>query len=156
MNIKDYASDVGKTVDEIIALCDNLGIKYEDEETILNDEDIIVLDNNLTPDDEEASNDTEEETFDEEVEDKAEELAQNTKYDLDNNQKFEKVKKKVVGKENKTNFLKERKKIYLSTAGVPVFSQPRVEWTAYRGIRTAWGLVVSTQSLVFDPHFLVH
>ena len=82
MNIKDYASDVGKTVDEIIALCDNLGIKYEDEETILNDEDIIVLDNNLTPDDEETSNDTEEETFDEEVEDKAEELAQNTKYDL--------------------------------------------------------------------------
>ena len=112
MNIKDYASDVGKTVDEIIALCDNLGIKYEDEETILNDEDIIVLDNNLTPDDEETSNDTEEETFDEEVEDKAEELAQNTKYDLDNNQKFEKVKKKVVSKENKTNFLKERKKIY--------------------------------------------
>ena len=112
MNIKDYASDVGKTVDEIIALCDNLGIKYEDEETILNDEDIIVLDNNLTPDDEETSNDTEEETFDEEVEDKAEELAQNTKYDLDNNQKFEKVKKKVVSKENKANFLKERKKIY--------------------------------------------
>ena len=112
MNIKDYASDVGKTVDEIIALCDNLGIKYEDEETILNDEDIIVLDNNLTPDDEEVSNESEEETFDEEVEDKAEELAQNTKYDLDNNQKFEKVKKKVVSKENKTNFLKERKKIY--------------------------------------------
>ncbi len=112
MNIKDYASDVGKTVDEIIALCDNLGIKYEDEETVLNDEDIIVLDNNLTPDDEEVSNDSEEETFDEEVEDKAEELAQNTKYDLDNNQKFEKVKKKVVSKENKTNFLKERKKIY--------------------------------------------
>ena len=112
MNIKDYASDVGKTVDEIIALCDNLGIKYEDEETVLNDEDIIVLDNNLTPDDEEVSNESEEETFDEEVEDKAEELAQNTKYDLDNNQKFEKVKKKVVSKENKTNFLKERKKIY--------------------------------------------
>ena len=112
MNIKDYASDVGKTVDEIIALCDNLGIKYEDEETILNDEDIIVLDNNLTPDDEEVSNESEEETFEEEVEDKAEELAQNTKYDLDNNQKFEKVKKKVVSKENKTNFLKERKKIY--------------------------------------------
>ena len=46
MTLEEYASDVGKTVDEIIALCDNLGIKYEDEETILNDEDIIVLDNN--------------------------------------------------------------------------------------------------------------
>ena len=118
MNLNDYANDIGKSVEEVMSLCDSLGIKYEDENSFLADDDIIILDNNLPPDesDEETIEDysDEEELIeeDEDEDDIAEELAKNTKIDLDNSQKFEKVKKKQVNKENKTNFLKERKKIY--------------------------------------------
>ena len=107
MTVKDYALDVDKTVEEIIELCNSLGIKVEDENTILDDENIILLDNNIDSDSEDV-----ELTEEEEVEDTAEELAQDTKYDLDNNNNFEKVKKKTTTKENKKEFLKERKKIY--------------------------------------------
>ena len=107
MTVKDYALDVDKTVEEIIELCNSLGIKVEDENTILDDENIILLDNNIDSDSEDV-----ELTEEEEVEDTAEELAQETKFDLDNNKTFEKVKKKTTNKENKKEFLKERKKIY--------------------------------------------
>ena len=47
MTIEDYALDVGKTTDEIKALCDKIGIKYEDENSTLSETDIILLDNEL-------------------------------------------------------------------------------------------------------------
>ena len=116
MTIEDYALDVGKTIDEIKALCDKIGINYEDEKTPLDETDIILLDNELQDAEDYVTGDVEdlEEKFlDEEVSDKAEMLAMNTKFDLDNETKFEKVKSKQVKKtENKKDFLKERKKIY--------------------------------------------
>ena len=96
MTIEDYALDVGKTIDEIKALCDKIGINYEDEKTPLDETDIILLDNELQ-DDEEVAEDNEEldeKILDEEVSDKAEILAMNTKFDLENETKFEKVKTK--------------------------------------------------------------
>ena len=115
MTIEDYALDVGKTIDEIKALCDKIGINYEDEKTPLDETDIILLDNELQADEEVAEDNEEldEKILDEEVSDKAEILAMNTKFDLENETKFEKVKTKQVKKtENKKDFLKERKKIY--------------------------------------------
>ena len=116
MTIKDYANDVGRTVEEIKSLCDSLDIKYEDENTPLDDMDIVVLDNNLPEDEEDTTSNDVVEDYDyineEEVEDKAEELAQNTKFDLKKNKKIEKVKKKQTNKENKKEFLSERKQIY--------------------------------------------
>ena len=47
MNIEDYANDVGKTVEEIISLCEKIGINYQDEKTTLDEESIILLDNEL-------------------------------------------------------------------------------------------------------------
>ena len=111
MNIRDYAQDVNKEVNEILSLCETLGIEYEDEETLLTEDQIIELDNNLY-NEEDPNEEMSEQDLEEEVEDKAEELAQNTKIDLDNNQKTERVKKKVVSKEKKENFVKERKKLY--------------------------------------------
>jgi len=114
MNIKDYANDVGKSIEEIFSLCDSLDIKYEDENTPLDEMDIIVLDNNINLDDKDSTDTNEdiEDYSDEEVEDKAEELAKNTKFNLDNTNKVEKLKKKTTNKENKTEFFKERKQIY--------------------------------------------
>ena len=118
MTLEDYALDVNKSIDEIKALCDKIGINYEDENSLLDETDIILLDNEqqdeedyVTPGDEYA---LEEQRLEEEVEDIAEELALDTKFDLDNSSSFEKVKPKVAKKteNNKKDFLKERKKMY--------------------------------------------
>ena len=111
MNLEDYANDVNKTIEEIKELCDKLEIKYDNEETLLSQNDITVLDNYL---ENEISTDTEEDLLDYEALDKAEELAMDTKFDLDDQKKFEKVKSKAAKKTegNKKDFLKERKKLY--------------------------------------------
>ena len=92
MTLEDYALDVNKTIDEIKALCDKIGINYEDENSLLDETDIILLDNEqqdeedyVTPGDEDA---LEEQRLEEEVEDIAEELALDTKFDLDNSSSF--------------------------------------------------------------------
>ncbi len=118
MTIEDYALDVGKTVDEIIALCEKIGIACQDETTTLDEESIILLDNELQDQEDYVTGnieDLEERRLDEEVTDKAEELAMNTKFDLDNETSFTKVKSKnnkKVENTTKKEFLKERKKIY--------------------------------------------
>ena len=81
MTIEDYALDVEKTIDEIKALCDKIGINYEDEKTPLDETDIILLDNELQDAEDYVTGDTEdleEKILDEEVSDKAEMLAMNT------------------------------------------------------------------------------
>ena len=118
MTIEDYALDVNKTTEEIKALCDKIGIKYEDENSLLNETDIILLDNEQQETEDyiaTGDEDTlEEQRLEEAVEDIAEELALDTKFDLDNSSSFEKVKPKTTKKtdNNKKDFLKERKKIY--------------------------------------------
>ena len=47
MNVKEYAEDVNMTPDEIIKLCEKLGIDCQDENTELGEEDIILLDNEV-------------------------------------------------------------------------------------------------------------
>ena len=37
MTIKDYAEDVGKSIEEVIELCKKAGIAYEDENTTLDE-----------------------------------------------------------------------------------------------------------------------
>ena len=118
MTLEDYANDVGKTVDEIKALCDKIGINYEDENTLLDDISITLLDNEMQDEEDYIEGDIEdleEKRIEEEVTDKAEELAQDTKIDLDNEQSFTKVKQNKQAKKTETvkkDFLKERKKMY--------------------------------------------
>ena len=116
MTLEDYANDVGKTVEEIKALCDKVGIDYQDESSLLDDISITLLDNELQEAEDFVEGDVEdleEQRLEEEVEDKAEELAYNTKIDLETTS-FTKVKPKNSTKQenNKKDFLKERKKIY--------------------------------------------
>ena len=119
MTLEDYALDVGKSVEEIKAICDRVGINYEDENTLLDDISITLLDNQLAEEPEEEANldsvDYEEQRLEEEVEDKAEELAYTTNIDMENEQTFTKVKQNKQAKKtesNKKEFFRERKKIY--------------------------------------------
>ena len=121
MNLEDYALDVGKSIEEIMKLCDQLDIPYQDATTTLTDEEIILLDNQIQDSEDYVEGDIsmdEDYEDEEEVIDKAEELAKHTKFDLENTQSFEKVKPKKSNKventnnTNKKDFLKERKKMY--------------------------------------------
>ena len=117
MTIEDYALDVGKSIEEIKELCDKIGINYKDETTTLDETSIILLDNEMQDQEDYIEGDIEdleEMRLDEEVTDKAEELAMNTKIDLDDTTSFTKVKPKAAKKNenNKKDFLKERKKLY--------------------------------------------
>ena len=118
MTLEDYAVDTGKTVEEIMALCDKVGITYQDGNTLLDDISITLLDNEMQ-DEEDYIDDVDDEVKEEirlkeEAEDKAEELAIGTKIDLEDSSSFTKVKPKRSNKTdtNKKDFLKERKKMY--------------------------------------------
>ena len=117
MTLEDYALDVDKTVEEIMALCDKIGINYDDKDSLLDDISITLLDNELQDAEDYVEgeiDDLDEKQLEEEVIDKAEELAYDTKIDLDNTSSFTKVKPKKSNNtdNNKKDFLKERKKIY--------------------------------------------
>ena len=74
MTLEDYAQDVGKTVEEIKALCDKVGINYEDENSLLDDISITLLDNEMQDEEDyigEDSEDLEEQRNLEEVENKS-------------------------------------------------------------------------------------
>ena len=47
MTLEDYALDVNKSIEEIMEMCDKIGISYQDDQTLLSDEDIILLDNQI-------------------------------------------------------------------------------------------------------------
>ena len=42
MNVSEYASDVGRTVEEILSLCQKLSISASASEDMLSDDDIIM------------------------------------------------------------------------------------------------------------------
>ena len=118
MTLEDYANDVEKTLEEIMALCDKIGITYEDGNSLLDDISITLLDNELQDQEDYIEGDIEdleEKRKEEEAFDKAEELAFDTKIDMDNEASFTKVKQNKQAKKtenNKKDFLKERKKMY--------------------------------------------
>lgn len=107
MSILEYASDVNKNVDEIFDLCDRLGIKYDNEDTLLSEDDIVLLDGEI------ENGSTDEEELDEELDEKVEKIISDAKIDLDNTTNKEKLKSKAERNENnKVKFQKERKELY--------------------------------------------
>ncbi len=116
MSILEYSMDVNKTKEEIFALCDNLNITYDDEESMLSDDDITLLDNELQNGEVESVEDNhEEEIYDEELELKVEQIVSESNIDVDKPNKKEKVKSKVdVQATKKNSFAKDRKAIYKS------------------------------------------
>lgn len=104
MNVSEYASDVNKSVKEILELCKRLEISANNEEDMLSDDDIIILDNELASldsvDEEEVEELTDEE-FEEELE---EEIIEEEKV----------IKKKKPSKKvnSKDDFKEKRKEMY--------------------------------------------
>ncbi|MCI8548598.1 MAG: translation initiation factor IF-2 [Bacilli bacterium] len=117
MSLLEYANDVELSVEEIKKLCERLSIEYGDENYLLSDTEITLLDNLVeeckTEEKEPIEQEEIEDTLEEETYDKAESLAENSRFDLDNNISFEKVKSKQKRtSDSKKAFQAERKKMY--------------------------------------------
>ena len=109
MNVSEYASDVGKKVEEILKLCQKLNIEVSNEEDMLSDDDIIMLDNEIASLDEEESL--------EDLEEQAEDFTDSYEEELEEVQTISKPKKKdkntLPKKDNKkVEFKEKRKEMY--------------------------------------------
>ena len=108
MSVLEYSTDVNKTVEEIMELCNRFDINVDDENTMLSEDDIILLDNEIENDAE-----LDEDSYEEELDEKVEKIIEQSNIDIDTNNKKQKVKSKSDRiEQSKNSFQKERKKIY--------------------------------------------
>ena len=111
MNVKEYATDTGNSVAEILKKCSELGIPATDAEYELSEDDIIMLDNviNLISTNEETDYE-EEDVIDEAVEDLVE--ANNLDKNFADTNKKQKLKKKSQIQSSKDEYMSKRKEMY--------------------------------------------
>ena len=107
MNVSEYASDVGKTVSEILKLCQRLNIEVSNDEDMLSDDDIIMLDNEIANSNEELEE--AEEIIDDFADSYEEELEEITS-PVHTQRKEKKVPNKKEN--NKNDFKEKRKEMY--------------------------------------------
>ena len=92
MNILEYSVDMNKTKEEIMELCNKLGISYEDENSILTDDDITLLDNEIRQNEEtdtDSSNEDNMFEYDYELDEKVEKIIDDAKIDIDQDKRKE-------------------------------------------------------------------
>ena len=113
MTVYEYASDMNKTVSEILDLCKKLSINVNGEDDELSDDDIILLDNEI--ENTESVNDMEE-TVDEDnfddIEDKYSEELDEIKVVPTVKKKKKNPKKEDKNKNSNENFAKQKKEMY--------------------------------------------
>lgn len=110
MNVKDYSLEIGKSCEEIINKCKELGFDINSENDILDDEIIIILDNSFNTV-EEIKEVDEDLTDKYELEDRANELIETTGI-KDESVKKQKLKKKDSHNSNKEEYQLQKKEIY--------------------------------------------
>ena len=110
MTVYEYASDMNRTVDEVLNLCKKLGIKVNDKDDELSDDDIILLDNEI--ENTESINDEEEAV----LEDNFSDFEDSYEEDLEEVKVVSTVKKKKKNPKkddnNNENFAKQKKEMY--------------------------------------------
>ena len=115
MSVKEYASDVNLTVEQILGLCNKLNITAKSEEDMLDDDAIIMLDNEIPNVTADEASDQEESTVNDAEEDYLEEeLLTETTTETNNKQSKKKKGKLTPTKKvnNKNDFMKQRKEMY--------------------------------------------
>lgn len=110
MSILEYALDVSKTNEEILALCEKMGFPKENEEAMLTDEEITILDGEIQSAEVVEENDAmddENDYNDDEFFEKVETLAEENY-----KQEKSKTKLKPKAKSDKAKFEKDKKEMY--------------------------------------------
>ena len=110
MSVLEYATDVNKTVEEVLKLCKKLDINCNNDDDILSEDDIILLDN-------EISNDEDIEEFEDVIEEEMlddDELEKDLRINTVEDKSVVKMKKKdtPIKKDDNSKYLKAKKNIY--------------------------------------------
>ena len=108
MSVLEYALDVNKSVDEILALCKKLNIEASNEDDELDEEDITELDNVI------ANEEIEEENINDEIEDELIEKEKNKIEDIVSGGKNKKNLSNKTNKTSKKELAKKKKEMYKS------------------------------------------
>ena len=111
MSVYEYASDMNRTVNQILDLCKKLDIKVNGEDDLLSDDDIILLDNEI--ENTESVNDLEETVEEDEFElydDSFEEEIEDVK--VVSTVKKKKKNPKREEKNSNDDFAKQKKEMY--------------------------------------------
>ena len=112
MSVLEYAQDVGKSVEEILKLCEKLQINVTGEDDLLDQDAITELDSEIQNNFDDSTLEEENEYDDDEFFEKVESLAANTKM-VNEKQKTKIKPKKQMQKINEENtFLKDKKEMY--------------------------------------------
>jgi len=114
MSVSEYASDVGKTVKDILNLCSKLELNVTTEDDMLDDEAIILLDNELDSiSGEEAEEDVtiDEEEFEDSYEEELEEVKVAPSVKKKNKQQPRQENKKSDYKEKRKEMYKHKEKL---------------------------------------------
>ena len=110
MSVLEYATDVNKTVEEILKLCKKLDINCNNEDDMLSEDDIILLDNEISIDEDikEFEEIIEEEILDDD------ELEKDLRINTVEDKSVVKMKKKdtPIKKDDNSKYLKAKKNIY--------------------------------------------
>ena len=110
MSVLEYATDVNKTVEEILKLCKKLDINCNNEDDMLSEDDIILLDNEISIDEDikEFEEIIEEEILDDD------ELEKDLRINTVEDKSVVKMKKKdtAIKKDDNSKYLKAKKNIY--------------------------------------------
>ena len=115
MSVREYAEDVGISIENLLELCSKLDIKATSEDDMLDDEAIIILDNEIA-----NTEELEEDTYEEDTDIEEEELeiqhleeTKKTKESSNNNKKTKKkIKDNKQDIKNKKDFQSKRKEMY--------------------------------------------
>lgn len=105
-NVKEYAEEMGITVQEVLKKCSFLGIDAKNGEDMLSEDDVIMLDNAI-----DIMDSVEQEEEVSYTEDDEEEIIEETEK-KDIKKINDKVKKNSTNKEAKNNYAKKRKEMY--------------------------------------------
>lgn len=109
MSVKEYATEMGITVQEVLKKCAFLGLKAENATDFLEDDDIIMLDNAIDIMESVTDEDGAEYTSTIEIEDEEELVIENEKKDT---KRGLTGPKKNFTNQEKTNYAKKRKEMY--------------------------------------------
>ena len=107
MSVKDYATDTGYSIAEVLKKCTELGIDVKDKDSDLEEDDIIILDNAMSLIDE-VETIEDEEVIDEVVED----ILDGKNFGMDTTTKKQKLKKKADVVNSKSEYMSKRKEMY--------------------------------------------
>ena len=130
MSVKEYATELGYTVQEVLDKCKELGIKITASTDILDDDAVIVLDNSMNL----ISSDSDINHEDHEIlDDTVEEIISESNYiKEDSQEKKQKLKKKSSNEKKDKDYYNKKKAMYKNKTKLMTNEEPNEDIVLYK------------------------